>query len=64
MTFRLTVRWRSPGTRYHVEDVEATDLKGALEEAARRLPAEVVATADLAELRPTVDPEAREYTEG
>lgn len=64
MNFRLTVRWGSPGTRYHVEEVEAPDLRAALLEAAERLPPEVAATADLAELRPGVDPEAREYLEG
>jgi len=62
--FRVTVRHGQARYQYHIEDVEAADLKQALALAAERLPAEVVATADLAEVRRQARPEAREYTPG
>ncbi len=62
--FRLTVRWGTPPTRYHLVDVEGADLRDALARGAANLPDEVAASADLAELRPLADPEEREYLPG
>jgi hypothetical protein len=61
MKYRVTVRYDGGGLRYHVETVEASDLRGALEQAARGLPEDVASRADLAEIRPAVDPEDRSY---
>ena len=60
MHYQLTVRY---GTRqrYHTYTVEADDARAALEAAARDMPDEIVAVADLVELRVAVDPERREY---
>jgi len=49
--FRITIRWGSPGQRYHVEDVEAQDLSDATRRAAERFPDAARATADLVEIR-------------
>jgi trans-aconitate methyltransferase len=62
--FRLTVRWGTPATRYHLADVEGEDLRDAMARAAASLPDEVVESADLAEFRPRADPEGREYLPG
>lgn len=64
MKFHLTVRWGHPRTHYHQAEVEAPGLREALERAARSLPDEVAATADLAELRPAPDPDERSYLDG
>jgi hypothetical protein len=61
MRFRLTVRWGQPPTRYHLAEIEADGLAAALAQAASSLPAEVAATADLAEFRPASEPSEREY---
>ncbi len=61
MKFRLTVRWGKENVRYHVAEVEGAGLVEALRRAADALPPEVGRTADLAELRPAVDPDTREY---
>jgi hypothetical protein len=62
--YRVTVRWGRPRHQYHVHDVEATSLRDALREAADRLPDEVSASADLAEVRLMGDPDRREYAPG
>jgi len=49
--FRMTIRWGSPGQRYHVEDLEAQDLSDALQRAAALFPDAARATADLVEIR-------------
>ncbi len=59
-TFRVTVRHGQPRYRYHVEDIEAPDMGDALAAAARRLPPDVAAAADVAEVRRLVEPEQRE----
>ncbi len=59
--FRVTIRFGRQRYRYHVEDVEAVDLRAALLVAAARAPAEA-AGGDIAEIRLLPDPEAREYT--
>lgn len=45
-------------------DVEAPDLKGALLAATERIPPDVAATAELAEIRALTEPDARRYTPG
>ena len=50
-SFRATIRWKSDRQHYHVEDVEADDLAGALDALRERLPADIAARADLLELR-------------
>ena len=57
-TYQVTVRYGRPGKRYIVEQIEAPDLRAALEAIAGRLDDEVVAEADLLELRLAPDPEA------
>lgn len=49
--YRVTVRWATDRQRYHIEDVEAADLHGALDRLRLTLPPEVAAHADLLELR-------------
>lgn len=62
--YRVTVRFVAGGTRYEVLEIEAADLGEALRRAADALPAEVAATADLAEIRLQAEAELREYTPG
>jgi hypothetical protein len=59
MRFQVTVRFGRRRQQYHQEVVEAADLREALATLAANLPDEVAAEADLAEIRPWVDPEAR-----
>lgn len=62
--YTVTVRYGGQGYRYHTSEVEAADLAEALRAAAADLPDEVRATGDLAEIRPSRDPDGREYLEG
>lgn len=57
--FRVTVRTGRTRYGYHMEDVEAPDLREAMAIAAGRLPEKVAATAEVAEVRLLVDPERR-----
>lgn len=59
MRFQVTVRFGREQPRYHQCQVEAETLRDALVQAAASLPEEVAAEADLAEIRPWVDPEDR-----
>lgn len=61
MNYRVTVRYGGETLRYHLDQVQADDLREAMTAAARALPPEVVESADLVEIRPAVDPEARGY---
>jgi hypothetical protein len=61
MDFQVTVRYGGRSQRYHTYVVQAPDARDALEEAARAMPDEVAADANLVELRVAVDPERREY---
>lgn len=61
MNFSITVRYGGRRQRYHTFLVQADDARGALEAAARALPDEVAAEADLVEVRIAVDPDARSY---
>ncbi len=61
MTFQITVRYGGRYQRYHTFTVDAADARQALEEAARAIPDEVAAEADLVELRVAVDPDKRQY---
>jgi len=63
MNFQVTVRHGGRRQRYHTYAVEADDARGALTAAARDMPAEIAAEADLVELRIAVDPDARRYAE-
>ncbi len=55
----MTVRFGRHRQQYHQEVVEAADLREALATVAETLPPEVASEADLAEIRPWVDPESR-----
>ncbi len=59
--FRVTIRFGRQRYRYHVEDVEAEDLRTALTVTAGHLPPEA-ASGDLAEIRVLPEPDQREYT--
>lgn len=56
--YQLTVRHGTASKRYHVVQIEATDVAEALVLAGRSLPDAVRDAADLAEVRPAPDPEA------
>ncbi|HEX7117306.1 MAG TPA: hypothetical protein VF212_00865 [Longimicrobiales bacterium] len=62
--YRVTIRYGDSGKRYEVIDVEAATLRDALRRAADEFPSDAEDTADLAEVRLQVEPEAREYTAG
>ncbi len=64
MNFQVTVRHGARRQRYHTYAVEADDAREALALAAREMPSEIAAEADLVELRVAVDPDARRYAEG
>jgi len=61
MNFQITIRFGARRHRYHTFTVEAEDARAALARAAREMPDEVAAEADLVEMRVAVDPEEREY---
>ncbi|MEX0935916.1 MAG: hypothetical protein WD013_03355 [Gemmatimonadota bacterium] len=62
--YQVTVRYGAPRHRYHQFTVEAPDIRGALTRASAELPDEVAEDGELVEIRPFVDPDAREYLEG
>ncbi|HEX6940413.1 MAG TPA: hypothetical protein VF158_13445 [Longimicrobiales bacterium] len=62
--YRVTIRFEDSGKRYEMLDVEAPSLREALRRAADEFPSEAEGTADLAEIRLQVEPEARPYTPG
>jgi hypothetical protein len=49
--YRVTIRWFSETQRYEVFELEADDLKDALARTVERFPEDLVATADLLEVR-------------
>ena len=59
--YRVTIRFGAPRARYEMLDVEAADLRGALTAAASKIPEEVAATAELAEVRRQTPADDREY---
>ena len=59
--YRVTIRFGAPRARYEMLDVEAEDLRGALREAASKIPDEVAASAELAEVRRQTPSDEREY---
>lgn len=61
MTYQITVRYGSRSQRYHTFTLEAEDVAAALRQAGAEIPADVVAEADLVELRVAVDPDRRPY---
>jgi len=61
MVFQVTVRYGGRYQRYHTYQVSAADAREALEAAARAMPAEIAAEADLVEMRVAVDPDARKF---
>ena len=60
--YRVTIRFGAPKLHYHVDDVEADSLRDALRLAGERFPENAVGSADLAEVRLTVDPQQRSFT--
>ena len=62
-SYRATFRYGGSRPQYEVLDIEAADLRVALAEAADRVGDEVVATAELVEVRRQTDPDEREYVE-
>lgn len=61
MDYRVTVRYGEGRQRHHTLEVEAPHVAEALRAAAERIPADVVRTADLVEIRRAPDPESRSY---
>jgi len=61
MDFQVTVRYGRRYQRYHTFQVTADDARGAMEAAARELPAEIAVEADLVEIRVAVDPDDRKF---
>lgn len=61
MDFRVTVRYGHHASRYHVDRVTAETLSDALRKVADSLPDKVSEEGDLVEIRPDMDPKAREY---
>lgn len=61
MSFQITVRYGTRHHRYHTLEVDGPDVRGALRQAADALPDDVARHADLVEMRPAVDPDARSY---
>ena len=59
MDFQITVRYGGRYQRYHTYQVSAADAREALEAAARAMPPEIAAEADLVEMRVAVDPDQR-----
>lgn len=59
--FTVTVRHGRGAYRYHIFDVEAAQVSGAMEAAARELPGEIRDAADLVEIRRAPDPEERSF---
>lgn len=59
MTFQITVRYGRRYQRYHTYLVEGANTREALELAARKMPDDIAAEADLVEVRVAVDPGAR-----
>jgi len=61
MHYRITARY---GHRYHLLSVEADHAADALRQAAELLPAELLPSIDLVELRIAVEPGDRPGTDG
>lgn len=61
MDFQITVRYGGRYQRYHTFQVTAAGAREALEAAARDMPAEIAAEADLVEMRVAVDPDDRKF---
>ena len=61
MDFQVTFRYGGRYQRYHTFQVSAADAREALETAARAMPPEVAAEADLVEMRVAVDPDERKF---
>ena len=49
--YRVTIRWFSETQRYEIFELEADDLKDALARTVERFPEDLVASADLLEVR-------------
>lgn len=60
MRYRITIRHGRPQA-WHVEDVEADSLAGALRHASEHIDIATRPDADLVEIRVQIDPEARHY---
>ncbi|HET9440473.1 MAG TPA: hypothetical protein VFO52_09890 [Longimicrobiales bacterium] len=58
----MTLRHGAPGKRYHMVDLDAPDMRAALMQAVNAFPPDAERTADLIEIRVSVDPERRDYT--
>ena len=63
MIFDITIRYGTRHQRYHTLNLEVSGMAEALERAAAELPPEILAEADIVEIRKGVDPERREYVE-
>ena len=60
-SYRATFRYGGSRPQYEMLDIEAEDLRAALEAAAERVADEVAETAELVEIRRQTDPDEREY---
>lgn len=61
-SYRATIRYRTDRQRYHMEDVDAPDLRAALSALMSRFPDELAASADLLEIRRQLDDDERAFT--
>lgn len=59
--YQVTVRYGGERVRYHTADISAGDIREALSAAAGEIPDEVAESADLVELRVSIDPDDRSY---
>lgn len=60
-TFQVTLRYGGERLRYHTFTVEAEHAAAALASSATQIPAEIVASVDLVEVRIAVSPDERRY---
>ena len=60
-SYRATFRYGGSRPQYEMLDIEAEDLRAALEAAAERVAEEVAETAELVEIRRQTEPDEREY---
>ncbi len=61
MEFQVTIRYGSGRQRYHLIRVTGENVREVLAALPDKIPDEVVDSADLVEVRPSVDPEGRSY---
>jgi hypothetical protein len=65
MRYRVAVRYTDGRQRYHIEDIDAESIAGALRAVEQRVAEHILAAADLVEVRPQIeDDTTRSYSPG